>query len=171
VIFLGAGLLVLAGGLLGLISCGLRAGDRAGDLTVIGISRQPGAVLVSLSNPGPLPVLVGLSLRRPGLRLRLEAGTYVSRSRAVAEPLPPVVGVLAPGETGTLTLAASPRLGERAELQIVVGQEGRLRTIHREVRLTGGAQASRRRNRKAAITIETMAQAQNTAKPAHGASV
>lgn len=167
----GAALLVLVGGALGLISFGLQTGDRPGDVTVIGVSEQPGAVLVGLSNPGQLPVLVGLSLRRPGLRLRLEAGTYVSRCRSSAQPLPPVVGVLAARETGRFALSASLRWGERAELQVVVGQEGRLRTIHRELRLADGGQASRRRRRNAATTIETIAQAQNTAKPAHGASV
>lgn len=61
-----------------------------------------------------------------------------------------------------------------AEVVSLLAERGRQLTVrqHRpRLRLPRGPQASRRRRSKAAITIETMAQAQNTAKPAHGASV
>lgn len=131
------GVLVLVGGLLLLIRVGLQDGDREGDVLVMGISprEQPRGLSVRLTNPGRVPVLVGLSLRRRGIRLRLETGTYVSRGRTATAPLPAVVGVLAPGETGSLTISAPPGLSEQAELQVVAGQEARLRIIHREVRI------------------------------------
>ncbi len=130
-------------GLLAVIPLALRSGDRPGDARLIDVGEEDGfpAVHVTISNPGGDAVIVGLALRRPSLRLRLEGEQYARlRTRRVTGDLLPsrqtTVGVLAPAETGTFLVPAGAQLGSRAELVAVLGQAGRLRTIHRELRLS-----------------------------------
>jgi hypothetical protein len=127
---------------LALIPIGLREGDRAGDALPVSIepSLLPRGIEVAVTNPGNAPVLLGLSLKRPGLRLRLESGTYARlRTRRTSPDLLPaqqaVIGVVAPGEQETFIVPAPPRLRTTAELVVVLGGEQRLRSIHRLVRL------------------------------------
>ena len=145
----GVVVVVLLVGVLLLIPLGFRAGDKSGDALLLGVEPclRPRGTTVELTNPGPVPVLVGMSLRRPGLRLRLEGAAYVRlRTRKTTSDLLPgqqaILGVLRPGETGPFVVPAPPRLEGRAELVVVFGQAERLRSIHRSVRLpspeTGG---------------------------------
>ena len=153
---IGAGLVALLLATLALIPVGLRDGDVAGDLQVtdVRISHRPRGVIVEVVNPGPAPMLIGLSLRHPGLRLQLESGTYARlRTRRTSPELlaghQTVIAALQAGEAGTFPVPAPAGLGARAELVIVAGRTGRLRAIHRSVRLaaiddlTGPARAPR----------------------------
>jgi hypothetical protein len=125
-------------GVLALIPLGWRAGDKPHDARVMEVRPEPGfpVIRVRVTNPGDEPVVVGLSLRRPSLRLRLEGGHYVRlRTRQVTSDLLPgrqaTVGVLAGRETGTFRVPAARGLDSRPELVTVLGQRGRLRTVHR----------------------------------------
>jgi hypothetical protein len=131
------GLLV---GVIMLIPLGLRAGDRVPDAALLSVEPRiaPRGATVTLTNPGPSPVILGISLRRAGPRLLLEAGSYVRlRTGATAADVradqQSVVAALDGGETGTFVIPAGLRVRRRAELVVVVGQPGRLRTIHRLV--------------------------------------
>ncbi len=88
-----------------LIPLGLRAGDRSDDALLVNVELRitPRGAAVTVTNPGRDSVMLGLSLRRPGLRLRLEGRSYV-RLR-----------------TGSMS----------SDLR--AGQPDRLRTIHRLV--------------------------------------
>jgi hypothetical protein len=133
---------VLLVGVLLLIPLGFREGDKPGDALPLAVEPclRPRGATVEVINPGPVPVLVGLSLRRPRLRLRLEGGTYASlRTRRTTPDLLPgqqtVVGVVRPGDTESFIVPAADSLSVRAELVLVLGQANRLRSIHRSVRL------------------------------------
>jgi hypothetical protein len=125
---------------------GLRDGDRPSDATVRAAPARtgpPGAghpdgaprsVLAWVHNPGPVPVLVGLSVhrsRRPGwlsppLNARVPLRTGHPRFGPQAQQ---VVGVVAPGESEGWPVAA-PGRGRRGRLVAVIGQaNGRLRVI------------------------------------------
>jgi hypothetical protein len=125
---------------------GLRDGDRPFDATVRAApSRAPSAgaghpegaprsVLAWVHNPGPVPVLVGLSVRRsrlpgwlaPGLNAQVPMRTGHARFGPQAQQ---VVGVVAPGESEGWPVAA-PVAGKRGRLVAVIGQAGgRLRVI------------------------------------------
>jgi hypothetical protein len=142
VIALGASALLLAGVIL-LIPFGLRAGDQLDDALVLDVeplARSRGAV-ATVTNPGDAPVLLGLSLRRAGLRQRLDGPAYVRiRSGRTSTDLlagtQACIGVVEAGETATFALAADPGVRRRAELVAVIGQPRRLRTVHRLVLLT-----------------------------------
>ena len=132
---------MLAGALM-LALVGLRAGDRRDDARLVSLTPEPGlpAIHVSVTNPGDAPVLVGLSLRRPGLRLRLEGGHYVKVRPVRASPdglaaSQTTLGVLEPRATGTFLVPGPTLAGARAELVAFLGQPGRLREIHRGLRL------------------------------------
>lgn len=134
--------LLLLLGALALIPLGLRAGDRAGDalLLVVEPHVAPRGAAVTITNPDDAPVILGMSLRRAGIRLRLENGTYVRiRTGSTAPELradkQARVAVLAAGETRSFVVPADPRLSRRGELVTVVGQDERLRTVHRLVEL------------------------------------
>jgi len=139
--FSGLALLLLLGAL-ALIPLGLRAGDHAGDVLLLSVEPHvaPRGAAVTITNPDHTPVILGMSLRSAGLRLRLESGTYVRlRTGSTAPELradrQARVVVLDAGETRRFVLPADPRLGRRAELVTVVGQHDRLRTVHRLVEL------------------------------------
>lgn len=132
----------LLGVLLALIPLGLRAGDKPGDTLLLKVRpcSRPRGVIAELINPGPAHVLIGMSMRRPSFRLWLEAGTYVRpRARKLTPDLmagrQDTIGGLRPHERDTFVVPAPAGLGPRAELVLVVGQTGRLRSIHRSVRL------------------------------------
>lgn len=140
--FVLVGLLVV---MLGLVALGFREGDEAGDACLLRVvaSRGARAVSVEVCNPRPEPVLVGMSLRRVGWRMRLEGGTYsrLATRKTTPDLLPArqhVVGVVGASESGTFIVgAADTGLARRAELVVVVGQTGRLRALHRLVTVCG----------------------------------
>lgn len=110
-------------GVMALIPIGLRGGDRPGDASLLDAvprTAPPGA-RVTVTNPGCVPVVVGMSLRRAGIRLRLEGGSYVrirtgSRDPALRADAHAQVGVLDAGETRTFVVPADSRAGRQAEL-------------------------------------------------------
>ena len=129
-------------GVLLLVPLGFRSGDKPGDglLLRIGPQAQPRGVEVTLRNTGPLPLLVGLTLRPPSLRLRLEGGSYVRlRTRRTAPDLLPsrlaTIGAVEPDAQAAFGVPAEEVLGRHAELVVVMGQPGRLRSVHRAVEL------------------------------------
>jgi hypothetical protein len=142
--------LLLLAGVIALIPLGLRAGDGPSDVLLLDVEPRiaPRGATVTVSNRGASPVLLGLSVRRAGPRLRLEGGTYVrirtgrttSDLRADQQTL---VGVLDAGETETYPVPAGVRVRRRAELVAVVGQHERLRSIHRLVVLAEPSGADR----------------------------
>jgi hypothetical protein len=144
------GALAVAGVLM-LIAFGLRAGDRAGELRLVAVTPQlrtsatrggPVArreLAVRIANPGDATVLVGLSLRRRGLRLLLEGGAYVQVPTRVRRDLlagrQAAVGAVAPRRTATFVLSVDGARAGRAELVVIAGERERLRCIHRSVTL------------------------------------
>lgn len=148
-------------GLLVLVPLGLRNGDEVGDTLVLDVEpdASPRGARATVSNPAPEPVLVGLGLRRPGLRLRLEAGAYVKVRTARISPellagRQAVLGVVLPRGASTFVVPAGPGLGRTAELVVVVGQSGRLRTIHRAVRLPAPAPRLRPSFARRSVRVE-----------------
>lgn len=134
---------LLVAGVLGLVVVGFRAGEQPGDalMDAVAPSRSPRGVELSITNRGHIPVIAALSLRRPGIRLRLEGGAYaVLRTRGTAAGLLPtrqsVIAVIPAGERERLLVPDERGLGATAELVAVIGQPGRLRTLHRLVRLS-----------------------------------
>jgi hypothetical protein len=139
VIAAGVSALVLAGVML-LIPLGLRAGDQPGDAVLVDVEplATPRGASVTLSNPSAVPVLLGMSLRRAGPRLRLEGLAYVRirNGHTTSELLAgnqACVGILEAGGTATFAIPSAAGIRRRAELVAVIGQPGRLRTIHRLV--------------------------------------
>jgi hypothetical protein len=138
-----AGLLLLLCGVAALVPLGLRAGDRPGDALLLHVEAvtAPRGASVTVTNPGRAPVILGMSLRRAGARLRLEGPSYVRirtgsvRSELLADKHA-WVGVLGADETRTYVVPADARVRERAELVAVIGQQRRLRTVHRLVVLS-----------------------------------
>ena len=129
-------------GVVMLIAFGFRAGDKTEDAVLVNSDcrSHPRSVEVTLENPGPAAVLVGLKLRRRGIRLGLEGPAYarVRTKRTSRELLPScmaTIGVVEAGQTESFLVPADPGLGRRAELVAVIGQQRRLRTIHSSVRL------------------------------------
>jgi hypothetical protein len=142
--------LAAAGTLLALLVAGLkglRDGDRPLDVTVRAAPARTGhpeggprSVLVWITNPGPVPVLVGLSVRRARrpdwlagltgqgteLTARVPWRTSSRRFRPQAQG---TVGVVGPGDSDGWPVAA-PTAGRRGRLVAVIGQAGgRLRVI------------------------------------------
>lgn len=128
--------------MLALIPLGLRNGDGPRDVRVLAIDAVGGrrGASVTLTNPDRVPVIVGMSLRPAGLRLRLEGDAYVRiRTRSTAPDVLPrrqtAIAVLSPGATATFLVAADADVPQRAELVVRIGQRQRLRVIHRLVQL------------------------------------
>jgi hypothetical protein len=141
VISIAAGLLL--GGVGCLIPLGFRLGDRPEEAWLPDPEprAEPRGAQVTVFNPGDAPVLVGLSLRPRGLRVRLEGGSYVSsRSRSTTPDVLATtqgsVGVVAPGASETMMVTADTHLGAKAELVATIGQRQRLKVIHRQLTLT-----------------------------------
>jgi hypothetical protein len=127
-------------GVVMLIACGFRAGDKTEDAVLVNLESRmhPRGVEVTVENPGPAAVLVGLTLRRPGIRLGLEGPAYARlRSKRTTRDLLPshmaTIGVVEAGQTERFVVPADFRLGRRSELVAAIGQQRRLRTIHRSV--------------------------------------
>jgi hypothetical protein len=127
-----------------LIPLGLRAGDRSDDPLLVNVEPRvtPRGANLTVTNPGRESVVLGVSLRRAGLRLRLEGRSYVrlrtgSMSSDLRASEQTGIAVLEAGETETFVVAAGGLVAKRAELTVVVGQADRLRTIHRLVVLPG----------------------------------
>jgi hypothetical protein len=119
---------------------GIRAGDRPGDVTVtarMGRVEHPEGcwrvVVATVRNPGPEPVLVGLSVRGTVLPSWLGSGLTVAvPRRTTRRRLRPgrqaVLGVTGPGATGQWQVPVATRL-PRCRLVAVAGQAGRLRVL------------------------------------------
>jgi hypothetical protein len=127
-------------GVIALIPLGLRVGDRSGDVLLLHVepAGAPPGASVTVTNPGRESVMLGMSMRRAGSRLRVEGRSYVrvrtgSTSSELGAGQQTGIAVLDAGETETFVVAADAQLPRRAELVVVVGQLGRLRTIHRLV--------------------------------------
>jgi hypothetical protein len=140
VIVLSVVALLLLVGVIALIPLGLRVGDQPRDVLLLDVAPRiaPRGATVTVTNPGGIPVILGMSLRRAGPRLRLEGGTYVRvRTGRTTSDLRPdqqtQIAVVGPGETETFVVSAGGHVPRRAELVAVVGQAKRLRTIHRRV--------------------------------------
>ena len=136
------GLLLALAAVAALIPLGMRAGDRPDDALLLHVEARaaPRGASVTVTNPGSAPVILGMSLRQAGARLRLEGPCYVrirtgsTRPELLAEKHA-WIGVLAGDETRTFLVPADAHVRERAELVAVIGQQRRLRTIHRLVML------------------------------------
>jgi hypothetical protein len=131
--------LVLAG-VIALIPLGLRAGDESGDALLVNVEPRiaPRGATVTVTNPGRDSIMLGLSLRRAGLRLRLEGRSYVrvrtgSTSADLRAGRQRGIAVLDAGETDTFVVPAGNLISRRLEVVVVVGQPDRLRTLHRLV--------------------------------------
>src|SRR5690348_11231381 len=129
-----------------LIPLGLRAGDRPDEARLLAVSAlaAPRGASVTVTNPGGVPVIVGMSLRRAGPRLRLNGPAYVRiRNGGTAPELlagsQASNGGLPAGETQTFVVSADAQIRRRAELVAVIGQQERLRTLHRLVVLAVAA--------------------------------
>jgi hypothetical protein len=140
---------VLLAGVLLLIPLGLRVGNEPGDAVLLDVEplTAPRGASVTVTNPGRFPVILGLSLRQAGFRFRLEGRCYVRiRNGHTTSDLlagnQAWIGVLDAGETQALVVPAGAQIRRRAELVAVIGQERRLRTIHRLVVLGSGAGTS-----------------------------
>jgi hypothetical protein len=121
-----------------LVAAGSRAGDRPGDSLVTAVSADATGRFLrfSVHNPADGAVLVGASVRRPTVRLRLEAGAYVgvprrTDDRAFLAGRYAHVCALDAHATESLSLALDPQAPRRAELVVAIGQADRLRLIHR----------------------------------------
>jgi hypothetical protein len=138
-------------GVLALIPLGLRSGDEPGEVLIqVAALGAPRGASVTVTNPGQAPVIVGMSLRRAGPRLRLEGPAYIRvRSGSTASELlagrQACIGVIDAGETRAFVVPAEASIRRRAELVAVIGQRERLRTLHRLVVMgpASGASASR----------------------------
>lgn len=126
----------------GLLTAGLRAGDRAGDtsLTAIEPDRNEDGIWLTVHNPGRQAVLLGASIRRRSLRLGCEAGHYVSVPRRTSQEnllagQHALVCAIDAGETQTVRVPLSAATRRRAELVMSVGETDRLRIVHRAVEL------------------------------------
>ena len=132
--------------LVGLAIAGFRAADRPEDVTLVHVElagRRP-TLLATLRNPSGVAVLVGLSVRRCGVRLWLEGGGFVSLPRRTTRPKllaarHASVAVAGAGETVTLTVPMPARWRRSVQLVAAIGQQDRLRVIHRRVALAGSA--------------------------------
>lgn len=129
-----------------LLAAGRRAGDRLGETIVTDVAAEAGANLLSFTvhNPGERSVLIGASVRRRSVRLRLEAGSFVSVPRRTAHPRLLAgrhahVGVVEARETQRVRVAVADDTPRRAELVIAIGETDRLRLIHRAVALPPNA--------------------------------
>jgi len=123
---------------------GMRRGDRPGDVTISVVMsrfqhpemRCPAAV-VTMRNPGPVPVLVGLTARRSWVPSWLRPEPLIVRAPRLTNRrwLKPgrqaIVGVLAAGDAARW-LVPVPRGGMTRRMVAVIGQAGgRLRVLAR----------------------------------------
>jgi len=171
--FAGAAL-VLAGVIL-LIPVGLRTGDQPGDALLANVVPlvAPRGASVTISNRGGTPVLVGMSLRHAGPRLRLEGPSYVRirNGRTTSELLAgsqTCIGVLDVGETASFVVPAAREIRRRAELVAVIGQPGRLRTVHRLVLLPQEEPPATRRHAAGAAARSVASKSVFEIGPTHG---
>jgi hypothetical protein len=138
----------------GLVVAGLRAGDHPGDAAVAAVL-VPGprpVIAAAVRNPGDVPLLAGLTVRRQRLPGWLDAGHTVRVPRRTARRkfLPgaqDTVGVVPAGGQAQFRVAASGgglAARRRYRLTAVVGQAGgRLRVIGVPVVSRGPAGAGR----------------------------
>jgi hypothetical protein len=141
----------------GLLAAGMRTGDRIGETQISRVEMDPieHAIRFTLENPGDQGVLVGASVRPRSLRLRLESGSYVSVPRMTASSdwlagRHAVIAAVAAGERTPVVVPVPPGIERRAELVVAVGEQRRLKVIHRAVEIadrrpSAHAEGSRRR--------------------------
>jgi hypothetical protein len=113
---------LLLAGVIVLVPIGLRAGDQTGEVELVAVSPMtaPRGASVTVTNPGGAPVIVGMSLRRAGPRLRLEGPAYLtirngSTTSQVLAGNRASVGVLDAGETQTFVVPAEAQIRRRAD--------------------------------------------------------
>jgi hypothetical protein len=131
----------------GLLRMGVRAGDRVADTSLTAIEPALGGqgVWLTVHNPGGQAVVLGASIRRRGLRLRCEAGCFVSVPRRTSREKflagrQPLVCAIGGGETETVLVPGSAVTRRHAELVVAIGEADRLRVVHRAVELSRSAQ-------------------------------
>ena len=133
-----------------LVAAGLRAGDRPGDAAVAA-TLAPGprpVIIATVRNPGDVPLVAGLVVRRqrlpgwldPGLTVRVPRRTARRKFLAGAQD---TVGVVPAGGQAEFRVAGTAS-GRRSRLTAAVGQAGgRLRVIGVPVVSGGSAGAGR----------------------------
>jgi hypothetical protein len=138
----------------GLAAAGLRAGDHAGDAAVgavLGPGPRP-VIIATVRNPGDVPLVAGLTVRRQPLPGLLDPGLTVRVPRRTARRNflageQDTVGVVPAGGQAEFRMAPPAlltRTGRRYRLTAVVGQAGgRLRVIGVPVVSGGQAGAGR----------------------------
>jgi hypothetical protein len=133
--------MVCVGGL-GLLSAGLRAGDRSGETLLSNIEVDLRANLVSftIQNAGQEAVLIGATVRRGTLRALIEGGRFVQVPRRTSHTAffagrYDVVGAVAAGSTQSVTVAVPTDTRRRGELLVAVGERARLRIIRTALHL------------------------------------
>jgi len=143
----------------GLAAAGLRAGDHAGDAAVgavLGPGPRP-VIIATVRNPGDVPLVAGLTVRRQPLPGLLDPGLTVRVPRRTARRNflageQDTVGVVPAGGQAEFRMTAPAlltrtgliRTGRRYRLTAVVGQAGgRLRVIGVPVVSGGPAGAAR----------------------------
>lgn len=135
----GAAVAVAWLGVLALARC--RAEYRPGDVAVQAeADADLWAIAVTVHNPGSVAVLVGLAVRRCGIRLWLEGGSFVSAPRRTTRPTllarqQTMIGVVEAGETEMLRVPLAQTARKSVDLVASVGQSDRLRVIHQRVAL------------------------------------
>ncbi len=140
--------LALAAAVLGLgralLYVGSRTGDRPDDaaLSDIGPVARSAGISFTVTNRGAHAVLVGASLRRRSIRLRLEGGHFVAVPtrtwrRQLLAGRHTVVCAIDAGETQAVLVPVSGDTPPRAELVVAIGEADRLRVVHRAVCCAG----------------------------------
>jgi hypothetical protein len=136
----------------GLLHAGLRAGDRPHDTALTAVEPDDGGqgIWLTAHNPGRQAVLLGASTRRPGLRLRCEAGYFVTVPRRTSQEKflagqQALVCAIGAGETETVLVPVSVATRHHAELVVAVGEADRLRVVHRAVELPRSLEPARPR--------------------------
>jgi hypothetical protein len=114
-------------------------------------------LLIAVTNPSEQPLLVGASLRPATWRFRLEGDLFVRVSRRTtrAELLPSnqdVLVVTEPRETAMLLIPINHPPKRQMQAVIAMGQQNRLRVVHRRVTFPTDLVDKRRHSRMRFIT-------------------
>lgn len=117
---------------------GFRGGDHPGD-AMLELGEPDGhraVVKASVVNPSKVPVLVGLSVRGRDIRSWIDGGYSIALprrkgKRALLSSRHSVVGIVAPGETGSWLVPLPWAETRSLKLVAAIGQADRLRVTHR----------------------------------------
>jgi hypothetical protein len=125
----------------GLFAAGMRSGDRSGETMISGVQLRPDEnVCFTVENPGSQAVVIGASVRRSSLRLRCEGGRFVSVPRVTTSDdllagRHAAIYAIPAGEQRRVLTPVPSGLGRRGELVVTIGEQERLRVVHRAVEL------------------------------------